>query len=105
MNRFVLFAAAGLSTITLAACANTVSADNATMSTKTAAETAASKDVAREAQNFINNADEASLVEIRTSEMALEKSTSPDVKAFAQVMIDPHKAGLDQIKAAAQAGS
>jgi putative membrane protein len=106
MNRFVLFAAAGLSAVALAACGNNMSADNATMSTGTpAAETASSENVAREAQDFIHNAGQASLVEIRTSEMALEKSASPDVKAFAQTMIDQHKAGLDKIKAAAQAGS
>ena len=106
MNRFVLFAAAGLSTLALAACGNNMSADNATMSTGTpAAGTAASENVAREAQDFINNAGQASLVEIRTSEMSLEKSASPDVKVFAQTMIDQHKAALDKIKAAAQAGS
>ncbi len=106
MNRFVLFAAAGLSTLALAACGNNMSADNATMSPGTpAADTAFSGNVARKAQDFINNAGQASLVEIRTSEMSLEKSASPDVKVFAQTMIDQHKAALDKIKAAAQAGS
>ena len=73
-----------------------------TPATETAlADPASADNVAREAQDFVNAAGQASLVEIRTSEMALEKSTSADVKAFAQMMIDNHKAAIDRLKAAA----
>jgi putative membrane protein len=66
---------------------------------------ASAENAAREAQDFVNAAGQASLVEIRTSEMALEKSSSADVKAFAQMMIDNHKAAIDKLKAAASAAS
>ena len=59
----------------------------------------------REAQEFINAAGQANLVEIRTSEMALEHATNSEVKAFAQKLIDDHKAAGEKLKAAARAAA
>lgn len=102
MSRFMLFGAASLAALTLAACGDNTSAELTTPTTETAlVDPAAAENAAREGQDFINAAGQASLVEIRTSEMALEKSANADVKAFAQMMIDQHKAGIDKIKAAA----
>ena len=38
------------------------------------------------------------MAEIELSRMALDKSTSPEVKAFAQMMIDDHGAAEDKLK-------
>ena len=107
MSRFMLFGAASLAALTLTACGDNMSSDVLTTpTTDIASATPASTDnAAREAQDFVNAAGQASLVEIRTSEMALEKSSSADVKAFAQMMIDNHKAATDKLKAAASAAS
>ncbi|MFT3722284.1 MAG: DUF4142 domain-containing protein [Hyphomonadaceae bacterium] len=105
MNRLFLAGAASLAVLAFAACGNNTDSAMIAPGEIPAVGTASAENTAREAQDFINNAGQASLVEIRTSEMALEKSASPDVKVFAQTMIDQHKAGLDKIKAAAQAGS
>lgn len=106
MSRFILLGAASLAALTLAACGDPADTALVTPTMETATlEPASAENAAREAQDFVNAAGQASLVEIRTSEMALEKSTSADVKAFAQMMIDQHKAGLDKIKAAAQSAS
>lgn len=108
MSRIILFGAVGLAALSFAACGDNINSDAAltTPTTETAsADPAATENAAREAQEFVNAAGQASLVEIRTSEMALEKSTSPDVKAFAQMMIDNHKASIDKLKAAASAAS
>lgn len=107
MSRFMLFGAASLAALTLAACGDNMSSNVLTTPTTDIASVApASTDnAAREAQDFVNAAGQASLVEIRTSEMALEKSSSADVKAFAQMMIDNHKAAIDKLKAAASAAS
>lgn len=107
MPRFVLMSAASLAALAVVACGNNMSANAelTTPPTETAANPAAAETAAREAQDFVSAAGQASLVEIRTSEMALEKSTSPDVKAFAQMMIDNHKAATDKLKAAASAAS
>ncbi len=107
MSRFMLFGAASLAALTLAACGDNMSSNVLTTPTTDIASVApASTDnAAREAQDFVNAAGQASLVEIRTSEMALEKSSSADVKAFAQMMIDNHKAATDKLKAAASAAS
>lgn len=108
MSRFILLGAASLAALTLAACGDSMNSDTAltTPTTETAALDPASADnAAREAQDFVNAAGQASLVEIRTSEMALEKATSANVKTFAQMMIDHHKAGLDKLKAAASAAA
>jgi putative membrane protein len=102
MSRFMLLGAASLAALTLAACGDNTGAELTTPTTETAlVDPAAAENAAREGQDFINAAGQASLVEIRTSEMALEKSANADVKAFAQMMIDQHKAGIDKIKAAA----
>ena len=105
--RFVLMSAASLAALSLVACGDNMSA-NAELTappTETAANPAAAERAARAAQDFVNAAGQASLVEIRTSEMALEKSMSPDVKAFAQMMIDNHKAAIDKLKAASSSAS
>ena len=46
---------------------------------------------------------QANLAEITTGKIAVEKSTNPDVKAFAQKMIDDHTTGLDDTKKVAAA--
>lgn len=107
MSRFMLFGAASLAALTLAACGDNMSSGVLTTPTTDIASVApaSAENAAREAQDFVNAAGQASLVEIRTSEMALEKSSSADVKAFAQMMIDNHKAAIDKLKAAASAAS
>ncbi|MDZ4760500.1 MAG: DUF4142 domain-containing protein [Alphaproteobacteria bacterium] len=54
-----------------------------------------------EAQDFVTSAAQAGLVEIRTSEMAVERAANADVKAFAQQMIDHHRGAVDSLSAAA----
>lgn len=107
MPRTLLISAASVAALALVACGDNMSANAELTSppTETAANPGAAETAAREAQDFVNAAGQASLVEIRTSEMALEKSTSPDVKAFAQMMIDNHKAAIDKLKAAAASAS
>lgn len=107
MSRSILIGAASLAALAFAACGDN-SSDLATTdpTLETAsADPAAVENAAREGQDFINAAGQASLVEIRTSELALEKSTDADVKAFAQQMIDHHKAGIDKLKAASSAAA
>lgn len=102
MSRILLMTAASMAALAVVACGDNMSA-NAELTpppTETAADPATAEAAVREARDFVSAAGQASLVEIRTSEMALEKSTSPDVKAFAQMMIDHHKAAIDQLKAA-----
>ncbi len=102
MARILLMTAASMAALAVVACGDNMSANAELTSppTETAADPAAAETAVREARDFVSAAGQASLVEIRTSEMALEKSTSPDVKAFAQMMIDQHKAAIDQLKAA-----
>jgi putative membrane protein len=114
MSRLILFSAASLAALALAACGEKPN-DLATTTTDTtatapadpaAAPATADADAAiRKAQDFVNAAGQAGLVEIRTSEMALEKSKSTAVKAFAQKMIDEHKAAGEKLKAAAAAAA
>lgn len=115
MSRFTLISAASLAALALAACgdnrnndlaANDALTPDASMADPSAAPATADAEASiHRAQDFVNAAGQASLVEIRTSEMALEKATSPDVKAFAQKMIDDHKAASEKLKAAASASA
>ncbi|RYY11065.1 MAG: DUF4142 domain-containing protein, partial [Alphaproteobacteria bacterium] len=53
------------------------------------------------AQSFANTAAASDAFEIATSEVALSKSTSTSVKAYAQKMIDAHTASTAKLKTAA----
>jgi putative membrane protein len=48
--------------------------------------------------DFVHDVAIMNIAEIELSRMALEKSTRPDVKAFAQTLIDDHGAAGDQLK-------
>lgn len=52
-------------------------------------------------QAFADRATSSNLFEIMTSELALEKSQSDEVRAFAEKMIADHGAASEQMKAAA----
>ncbi len=54
---------------------------------------------------FVQKASVGGTFEVETSKLALQRSANPDVKAFAQKMIDEHTAASTQLKATAdQAG-
>ncbi|WP_134726242.1 DUF4142 domain-containing protein [Paracoccus luteus] len=55
------------------------------------------------AQQFVEMAASGGLFEVRSSELALERSQSDDVKAFAQMMIADHGKANDELKALATA--
>jgi putative membrane protein len=52
--------------------------------------------------NFMKNAAEAGNAEVESSKLAVDKSSSADVKAFAQQMVDDHTKAGDELKALAQ---
>jgi putative membrane protein len=59
--------------------------------------------VARADRNVLEDAAEINIAEIRASNLALEKATSADVKAYAQMMVDGHKKATEELRALAQA--
>lgn len=112
MSRLMLISAASIAALALAACGdnNELATDITTPAsdpelTQPATATADADASIRRAQDFVNAAGQAGIVEIRTSEMALEKSKNAAVKAFAQKMIDEHKAAGEKLKAAASAAA
>jgi putative membrane protein len=50
---------------------------------------------------YVQNAAASDMFEIQTSQLALEKATSPAVKTYAQMMIDEHTKSSTELKAAA----
>lgn len=111
MPRIMLIGAASLAVLAFAACGDNtdLATDTTTPATTetTTVDTAAADPEAsvREAQDFVNAVGQAGLVEIRTSEMALEKGKNAALKTFAQKMIDEHKAAGEKLKAAASAAA
>jgi len=49
-------------------------------------------------KSFINSAAEAGNAEVKASKIALEKTTNPDVKSFATLMVDEHTTVGDNLK-------
>lgn len=113
MPRLMLLGAASLAALALAACgenntdvaANTTPTMTTPDSTAAPASTADHEAMVRKAQDFVNEAGQAGLVEIKTSEIALKKTKNAEIKKFAQMMLDDHKAAGDALKAAASAAA
>jgi putative membrane protein len=55
-----------------------------------------------DSKHFVTKAAQANLAEIKTSQLALEKAQSPDVKSFAQRMIDDHQKANSELQSIAQ---
>jgi putative membrane protein len=68
----------------------------------TATAFAADSKVPRTDASFMKNAAEAGSAEVDSSKLALDKSSSADVKTFAQHMVDDHTKAGDELKALAQ---
>lgn len=83
----------------LGTAAHAQSASNAGKTASTSAATTISKD---DADRLVGIA-QANIAEIETGKLALQKSRNPDVKAFAQMMIDDHTKGLAETKKVAAA--
>jgi putative membrane protein len=112
MSRSHLVAAVSMAALLGAgACskpATTAATDAAADAATTVAATAPATDTEaniKQAQDFVNAAGQAGLAEIETSKLALAHSTNPDVKAFAQMMIDDHTKAGEALKAAAAAAA
>jgi putative membrane protein len=55
-------------------------------------------DLPRADKSFLNSAAEAGNAEVKASKIALEKTTNPDVKSFATLMVDEHTTVGDNLK-------
>jgi len=90
MNRTILLAGAAALALTLGACNK--KPDEAAMGAPDANPAATIPTPADEAgaPDFVAKAATGDMFEIESSKIALERSKNPDVKAFAQMMIDVH---------------
>jgi putative membrane protein len=100
MRPTLLLAGVAIAALSIAAChhgtdnANAPSAvtneeANATPSANPASTDLSATDVTK-APNFVTLAAASDMFEIQSSKIALQRSTNPDVKKFAQMMIDAH---------------
>ena len=86
----------------LCACqpsAETADAEGDNVQTEAANE-AVADNPARDLQGFANAAAASDAFEIASSELALQKAQSAEIKQFAQMMIDGHRASTDKLKSA-----
>lgn len=83
----------------LSAAAHAQNSVNTSDSPATSAATTISKD---DAARLVGIA-QANIAEVEAGKMALKKSSNPDVKAFAQMMIDDHTKGLEETRKVAAA--
>lgn len=86
-HRLILLAPAAAALIALVGCATSQQAQS----------TLSSAD-----QTFLENAAQGGHAEVQGSQMAVEKTESPDVKAFAQMMIKDHTAAGEELSALAK---
>lgn len=100
MNRTLLLAGAAAMALTLAACNR--KPDEAAMGAPDANPSATIPTAANEAAapDFVDKAAVGDLFEIESSKIALQRSKNPEVKAFAQMMIDAHTRTTADLKTA-----
>lgn len=56
-------------------------------------------------ESMLKNIAQANIAEVESGKLAVEKSGNADVKTFAQMMVDDHSKGLDDVKALASSKS
>ena len=76
---------------------NNAASKNDTAGTSGRAET----NVSRADRDFVSDVSKANAAEIDLSRLAAERSSSPDVKRFAQMMVDDHTAAGDKLSGVA----
>jgi putative membrane protein len=106
MSRLCLIAAASAATLLgVGACGHPAgtSSTDASATVERAPPASDTEYNVKLAQDFVNAAGQAQLVEIEASKLALEHAASPEVKAFAQMMIDDHSKAEEALRAAAAA--
>jgi len=58
--------------------------------------------LAEKDQAFVDKAATSNLAEIKTAQLALDRASSPEVKRYAQMIIEDHQKAMDQLKKIAQ---
>jgi len=99
MKRTSLLALA-LSVAVTVGCNRNTTASNTANGTPGAAGTSGTA-VPRGDANFVRDASELNNTEIEVSRLAVDRSTNPDVKKFAQILIDDHTAAGAKLNAIA----
>ncbi len=75
--------------------------DSTTVDTAAAPQPAAGQTAQMDgAQSFVDMASQANLTQVRTSEVALERATTQEVKDYAQMIVDDHSSARDALKTA-----
>lgn len=87
---------------TAAATTTTTGADGSMTTTTAPAGADAAAMAAMAPQEFVNNAASGGLFEVQSSELALERSQTPAVQEFAQMMINDHTKANEELKTIAE---
>ncbi len=84
------------------AVAQSTGGSTTTGGTDRSATAASAHKLAHADSEFLEDAMKINLAEIRASNVALEKASNADVKAYAQMMVDEHKKAADELRSLAQ---
>ncbi|MBU2135289.1 MAG: DUF4142 domain-containing protein, partial [Alphaproteobacteria bacterium] len=108
MTRHLLIAGAAIAALSLAACGQpadqsaTAPAESVTPDANPTATVPTMADEAS-APDFVRLAAQSDMLEIQSSQMALERAQDAEVKAFAQMMVDAHTKTTQDLKTAVEA--
>ncbi|MDO8411459.1 MAG: DUF4142 domain-containing protein [Phenylobacterium sp.] len=108
MTRHLLIAGAAIAALSLAACGQpadrsaTAPAESVTPDANPAATVPTMADEAS-APDFVRLAAQNDMLEIQSSQMAVERAQNAEVKAFAQMMVDAHTKTTRDLKTAVEA--
>lgn len=108
MTRHLLIAGAAIAALSLAACGQpadrsaTAPAESVTPDANPAATVPTMADEAS-APDFVRLAAQSDMLEIQSSQMAVERAQNAEVKAFAQMMVDAHTKTTRDLKTAVEA--
>src|SRR5688572_26231924 len=103
MTRFGLLATALAISIFVGGCANTERRDPP--SEQPPVGTGGAGATVKSDSEFVHKVAQMNAAQVELSRMALQKASSPEIKVFAQRLIDEHGAAADRLKSAASEAS
>jgi putative membrane protein len=103
LKRKNIFQLAGAAAVTVLLCASPIHAQNAGSSGSTAqAGSSGTTAISDDDRKLMEDVAHANLAEIETGKIAVAKAQDPQVKQFAQKMIDDHTTALNELQQLAQ---
>lgn len=102
MKRMGMYAAAMAAVVSLAACAPADDPNRTGVADRTGVDLTDTRGTSGDTREFVQQAVEKNMAEIELGRLAQERASDPQVREFAQMMVDDHTKSLNELRQSAQ---